>query len=1722
MNASTIRLFLATILACCTAAPAAVPLNDSQISPFQINTNLATVRGSNVGATKEPGEANHGGNVGGASVFWMWTPPINTTVSIDTFGSSFDTTMAVYVLAGGSLYLVGNADDAPGTLQSQIVFGTAPVVYTFVIAVDGFNAGSGPAMGDIVLNVAVRPNVTLTAPANNASFTAPTNITLTASASGGNGPMSRVEFYQAGQLISQDTNAPYSIVWSNVPPGSYAITAVAVEATGVTNASTPVLITVNPPGFVPVRLLAPGASWKYRDTGTNLGTLWRAPDFDDQNWAAGLAPLGYSDPHIRTTVNSGPAGNYFITTYFRRSFVATNPASFSSLLFRMVCDDGAVVYLNGTEVFRSNLPDGAVTYLTPALAAIGGSGETTYNNTYASAGLVVPGTNVLAVEVHQQSPTSSDLGFDLELIGGMSPGVRITSPANDARFNAPADIPLAANALAATGAVATVEFFAGTTSLGVATNSPFTLNWTHVAEGQYTLWATMTDLSGRSLTSNPVGLTVTAPAAPAIASVQPAPGPVGSLQQISVTFTEPVTGVNAGDLLVNGVPAHKVLGFGGTNFLFAVSEPAGVIARVTWATNHGIADVTAPATDFAAAGAGWSYNLIDLRAPTVAAVTPPAGAAVFQLTEVQVAFSEAVIGVRAADLLVNGRPATTVSGFDATYTFTFPQPPLGPVNFSWAVDQHITDLAEPPNAFNAAEPSASWTVTLEPVRTVLVATNSLWRFQRGTNEASSPLSAWRQRGFDDSSWPELPATFYFGETWPTGTVLNDMLNRYTCIFLRQQFVVTNAALLYDFRLRAQCDDGFVVWINGVEVQRYNMPAGEVAFNTLTPTTAPELGTPSVPFITYPLAHPEDFLITGTNVIAVQAFNNALNSSDLVMEVELSAVEATAAVLPPEILTVAPAPGETTSLKEFTVIFSEELAGVDAADLLVNGVPATGLASLSNATFTFSFPQPPFGPVTVAWATNHGIVDFDATAHTFDGSRPEVMFHYNLRNPEAPLVDLPIPLPGYVTNFLEEIIVLFDKNVIGVDASDLTVNGVPATSVVGTGPIYAFRFPQPPYGPVTVEWSSSHGIKDAATPANEFDATTPGNAWQYMLLDQIPPAVATQVPLAGSAVTNLTQISVVFTEPVGGVNAGDLWINGAPARSVTGSNGAFTFSFPQPNATHIQVTWAPQHGIRDLASPPNPFDAALPGATWSYTTIDNVAPTLKTVTPPPSVTARSLSRIAVTFDEPVTGVDAGDLLLNGLPAQEVSGSLTGPYLFTFSASATGQVQVAWAAGHGIQDFASPPNPFGGGVWIQLVDPSIPAGIAVQHVIHLSVDGLAAVYLQEYVSNSPALFPNFVRLRKEGASTFQARCDYYASVTLPNHSSMFTARPVLQPEGWPATAPHGITYDSDVGLTLHNSGNLSVPYKASVFDVAHDAGRSTAFLYSKQSLTMFVRSYDAEHGAPHANGASKIDDVLGTFGGSSYGPSGPLADELVSRIQGNTLWNYTFVHFVETDSIGHAYGWGSAAWSNAVMLMDYQIGQILDALDANPALGGQTILLVTADHGGGVPTTSHNVETSPVNYTIPFFLWGAGVPAGADLYSLFANRADPAGARLDYNARPQPVRTGDSGNLALTLLGLPPVPDSTIISVFGAPPALLTIARSQSGLRISWPASAGACALQFSTSLAAPRWESVSGAVATDSLTKSRSLTLPLGLPACFFRLERQLNPVLDCVAWWLVP
>jgi hypothetical protein len=170
--------------------------------------------------------------------------------------------------------------------------------------------------------------------------------------------------------------------------------------------------------LVDIELIRPGGTWKYLDDGSDQMTAWQEPGFDASDWAAGPAVLGYGDNQATIVSYGSDSGNKYITTYFRHDFSVDDTSQLQNLVVELRRDDGAVVYVNGVEALRSNMPqETPIDYLTRAAGTVGGGDESRYFAFDLDPSLLVDGSNVVAVEVHQRSSTSSDVSFDLRLTG---------------------------------------------------------------------------------------------------------------------------------------------------------------------------------------------------------------------------------------------------------------------------------------------------------------------------------------------------------------------------------------------------------------------------------------------------------------------------------------------------------------------------------------------------------------------------------------------------------------------------------------------------------------------------------------------------------------------------------------------------------------------------------------------------------------------------------------------------------------------------------------------------------------------------------------------------------------------------------------------------------------------------------------------------------------------------------------------------------------------------------------------------------------------------------------------------------------------------------------------------------------------------------------------------------------------------------------------------------
>ena len=263
--------------------------------------------------------------------------------------------------------------------------------------------------------------------------------------------------------------------------------------------------------------------------------------------------------------------------------------------------------------------------------------------------------------------------------------------------------------------------------------------------------------------------------------------------------------------------------------------------------------------------------------------------------------------------------------------------------------------------------------TAATVPPIFSAGDSQWRYRKGTSEASNPVGSWRSVSYvTDGTWitnARMPIGFgaIDGNTTnvDVSTTLTDMAGTYRSIFLRRQFTRVAGETAGPLRLRVRCDDGCIVWLNGVEIARVRVNGAAPTFNAngMTITNAPE---PPLEWNEISIPNGESLLLAGSNVIAVQVFNVTLNSSDLFFDAELGRPapgDGTPAaqnsvysrVSPPAIRQVKHTPEQPTANVPVTITAKvTDLQGVASVTLSYQLVDPGSYIRLSDPAYTTSW------------------------------------------------------------------------------------------------------------------------------------------------------------------------------------------------------------------------------------------------------------------------------------------------------------------------------------------------------------------------------------------------------------------------------------------------------------------------------------------------------------------------------------------------------------------------------------------------------------------------------------------------------------------------------------------------------------------------------------------------------------------------------------------------
>ncbi len=280
------------------------------------------------------------------------------------------------------------------------------------------NGSSSDIRFDLQLEGNPQPYITIDSPTNAQELTA-VNVSVSGNAVPAGAAITLVEVFADGTKIGQSTAGDWKIVWNSVPPGTHTLSATIADSSGLMATSAPVnVVVMAPPSGT---LIAQGSIWKYfigRDfqEASEPTTQWRTPWFDDSTWSQGATPIGYGEADIVTTLPSSAVtdGNY-LSVFLRKTFTVSNPNAFQELTGTVTVDDGAAVYLNGTEIGRINVPDGDLTSGDSALIA---EERRDLDLRIPDPGsILVAGDNVLTVHLLNGNQTSSDILVDAHLAG---------------------------------------------------------------------------------------------------------------------------------------------------------------------------------------------------------------------------------------------------------------------------------------------------------------------------------------------------------------------------------------------------------------------------------------------------------------------------------------------------------------------------------------------------------------------------------------------------------------------------------------------------------------------------------------------------------------------------------------------------------------------------------------------------------------------------------------------------------------------------------------------------------------------------------------------------------------------------------------------------------------------------------------------------------------------------------------------------------------------------------------------------------------------------------------------------------------------------------------------------------------------------------------------------------------------------------------------------------
>jgi hypothetical protein len=481
-------------------------------------------------------------NNGGTTVSDTVNVIINT---LPTVAISSPANNAIFT-AGTNIAIDANAADTDGTInkvefyQGSTLLGqstTAPYSFTwnnpaagtYALTAKTTDNNGGTTVSDTVqVTINSLPTVAISSPANNAIFTAGTNIAIDANAADTDGTINKVEFYQGSTLLGQSTTAPYSFTWNNPAAGTYALTAKATDNNGGTTVSDMVTVTINT--LPTIAISSPTGNTVYT-AGANVAINANAADVDGTiskvEFYQGSTLLGQSTTAPYSfTWNNPAAGTYALTAKATDNNGGTTASDIVTVTINTLptiaisSPTGNTVYTAGANVaINANAADadGTVSKVEfyQGSTLLGQSTTAPYSFTWNNPAAGSYALTAKATDNNGGTTISAIVNVTVNTL----PTVAISSPANNAVFTAGTDLTINANATDVDGTVAKVEFYQGSTLLGQSTTAPYSFTWNNPAAGSYALTAKATDNNGGTTLSAIVNVTISA--APTVAIATP-------------------------------------------------------------------------------------------------------------------------------------------------------------------------------------------------------------------------------------------------------------------------------------------------------------------------------------------------------------------------------------------------------------------------------------------------------------------------------------------------------------------------------------------------------------------------------------------------------------------------------------------------------------------------------------------------------------------------------------------------------------------------------------------------------------------------------------------------------------------------------------------------------------------------------------------------------------------------------------------------------------------------------------------------------------------------------------------------------------------------------------------------------------------------------------------------------------------------------------------------